>query len=191
MEEMQYLEQSNKLDKLDNILSVDELRKITQTKQTEKRIEQDKRFHASYVAAFNTVIEDATEKMKSDALAGRYETHLYKWHYVEHTCEDFKFGLDNQKVRMLDIVRKGPLIEWLNNYFSKIDDKYYIAWKKILDDHNSYVIYISWRNKDKDKDKNKNKDSEIEKEYNSRPYIAPKKNKYIFNNIFTRNKDIN
>lgn len=108
------------------------------------------RYKKALNEAFEKVIEGANKKIIDAADKGYLRAYLYFFHYVnlnENPDEKHKFRF--QGCRIMDIIKKGNLIEKLNNYFNKDNETEFIVGMRVFPNRTprSYGIYIDWRPK--------------------------------------------
>lgn len=128
------------------MMNIDEIKKMTE----ESRNKQNERFKASLEKAtemaYNHIMKDASDKIKSAASIGKTIAYIYEWEYIQDK-NDKTYTFNN--IRIFTIVNKGNLLNKLREKFNPEgrDDGYRVDSKKIYDKVNrktSYAIYVAW-----------------------------------------------
>jgi hypothetical protein len=142
-----------------NILSCDELNKLSSIIKEEKKNNFIKRIENGRKYAINHITQNCYDKMKEAAINGKDNVDIYsvRWEKDE-MCEIDSdgnkrlFGTTDAKVKLLDLIKKDEyfLIE-LNKFFNKKEtDHFYCGIRKEnIEGNNKWIIYVSWSDKNK------------------------------------------
>jgi hypothetical protein len=129
--------------KTEQMPSIDEIRKLTETNKTT----YEDKLRKAMQMAYDKIIDGATEKILLSAKKGLSEATLYEWEYQEIPDDKYKFNdFTIAKLTRCELDGKSLKI-MLEDYFNKDNkgDRYYIYISKNKKIPTKYSLGISWR----------------------------------------------
>lgn len=120
-------------------LKIKDVRQKTEVAKTDVQAKYDK----ATQKAFDYITAHAEKEVEKALQDGRTRAYLYKWKWESDDKKTYVFN----GIRIMDLLKKGDLMDKLKKYFNPDDeeDGYKVNWHKFKDtEPTQYGLYVSW-----------------------------------------------